>query len=156
MNEELGIEKSHFECSEESPEKMKTVKLSDICTLEKGSQIDTSLLKSSNSYKYINGGIKESGFYDKYNSSGEAVLISEGGASCGYMNEDIWCGCHCYKLNNIKVFPKYLFHVLKANQTKIMNLRKGSTMPNIQKKEIQNFELKIQEALQTQKQIASR
>ena len=135
----------------------KIVKLTDVCILEKGTQIDTSLLDSSKKYRYINGGIKESGLYDQYNTSGETVLISEGGASCGYINyvnENFWCGCHCYRLHDIKVFPKYLFYALKGNQDKIMALRTGSAMPNIQKSTLQKFELTIHTELQTQKHIA--
>ena len=139
-------------------ENYKTVKLSDICTLEKGAQIDTSSLDDSNLYRYINGGIKESGYYFDFNTQGESVLISEGGASCGYINyvnEKFWCGCHCYRLHDIKIFPKYLFHALKANQPRVMNLRTGSAMPNIQKSKIQNFKLNIQENPETQKHIAA-
>ena len=135
----------------------KTVRLSDICILEKGQQIDTSLLDDSKPYRYINGGIKESGYFDNFNTSGESVLISEGGASCGYINyvnENFWCGCHCYRLHDIKVFPKYLFHALKANQQRIMALRTGSAMPNIQKSTIQKFELKIHDDSTSQKKVA--
>ena len=138
--------------------KWKTVKLSDICILEKGQQIDTSLLDDSKPYRYINGGIKESGYFDNFNTSGESVLISEGGASCGYINyvnENFWCGCHCYRLHDIKVFPKYLFHALKANQQRIMALRTGSAMPNIQKSTIQKFELKIHDDSTSQKKVAT-
>ena len=138
--------------------KWKTVRLGDVCILEKGQQIDTSLLDDSKTYRYINGGIKETGYFDKFNTSGESVLISEGGASCGYINyvnEDIWCGCHCYRLHDIKVFPKYLFHALKANQQRIMALRTGSAMPNIQKSTIQKFQLKIHDDLTTQKNIST-
>ncbi len=139
-------------------ENWKTVRLGDVCILEKGKQIDTSLLDDSNPYRYINGGIKESGFFSDFNTEGESVLISEGGASCGYINyvnEKFWCGCHCYRLHDIKVFPKYLFHALKANQRRIMALRTGCAMPNIQKTTIQNFELNIHEKLETQKHIAA-
>ncbi len=137
---------------------LKTVRLSDICTLEKGQQIDTTLLDNSKPYRYINGGIKESGYFDNFNTSGESVLISEGGASCGYINyvnENFWCGCHCYRLHDIKVFPKYLFHALKANQQRIMALRTGSAMPNIQKSTIQKFELKIHDDSTSQKKVAT-
>ena len=135
----------------------KKVRLGDVCILEKGQQIDTSLLDDSKPYRYINGGIKESGYFDNFNTSGESVLISEGGASCGYINyvnENFWCGCHCYRLHDIKVFPKYLFHALKANQQRIMALRTGSAMPNIQKSTIQKFELKIHDDSTSQKKVA--
>ena len=137
---------------------LKKVRLGDVCILEKGTQIDTSQLENSKPYRYINGGIKESGYYDKFNTSGESVLISEGGASCGYINyvnENFWCGCHCYRLHDIKVFPKYLYYALKGNQDRIMSLRTGSTMPNIQKTIIQKFELSIHNQSETQKQIAA-
>lgn len=138
--------------------KWKIVQLSNICKLEKGQQIDTSLLDNSKPYRYINGGIKESGYFDDFNTIGESILISEGGASCGYINyvnEKFWCGCHCYRLHDIKVFPKYLFHALKANQQRIMALRTGSAMPNIQKSTIQKFELKIHEDLTIQQNVST-
>lgn len=125
---------------------MDSVKLVDICRIEKGQQIDTSRLNDSHRYRYINGGVKESGYYDSFNSNEECVLVSEGGASCGYVNyinEPFWCGCHCYRLFDLKVMPKYLYYALKANQERIMDLRTGVCMPNIKKKDFQNFVVSI-------------
>ena len=133
-------------------------KLKEICTIEKGKQIDTKLLDDSNSYRYINGGIKESGFYNDFNTSGEAVLISEGGASCGYVNyvnEKFWCGCHCYRLTDINAYPKFLFYSLKASQNGIMELRTGAAMPNIKKEALKNFEVTIIEDKEEQIKIAA-
>ena len=125
---------------------MNKVLLKELCTLEKGKQIDTSLLDDSNQYKYINGGTKESGFYSSYNTNGETVLVSEGGASCGFVNfinDPFWCGCHCYRLTNIKVKPLYLYYLLKGNQNNIMALRTGAAMPNIKKTTFSKLELKV-------------
>lgn len=133
-------------------------KLKEICNIEKGKQIDTKLLDDSNSYRYINGGIKESGFYNDFNTSGEAVLISEGGASCGYVNyvnERFWCGCHCYRLTDINAYPKFLFYSLKASQNGIMELRTGAAMPNIKKESLKNFEVSIIEDKEEQQKIAA-
>ena len=55
---------------------MKTFKIKEICHLEKGKQIDTTLLNDNNPYKYINGGIKESGYYTSYNTEGKTILVS--------------------------------------------------------------------------------
>ena len=121
---------------------MKEVLLKDICTPEKGKQIDTNLLDDNNKYKYINGGIKESGYYSDFNTDKDVVIISEGGASCGYVNfvtEPFWCGCHCYRLVNVKIKPLYLYYVLKGNQEKIMSLRTGAAMPNIKKVVLRNY-----------------
>lgn len=125
---------------------MKKVRLRDICSIEKGRQIDTSCLSDVHPYKYINGGVKESGYYSEYNSNEECVLVSEGGASCGYVNyvnEPFWCGCHCYRLFDIKVVPQYLYYALKSNQSRLMDLRTGVCMPNIKKKEFQDFVISI-------------
>ncbi len=125
---------------------MNEVLLKDICTPEKGKQIDTNLLNDNNEYKYINGGIKESGYYSEYNTNGEVVIVSEGGASCGFVNfisEPFWCGCHCYKLSNCKVKPLYLYYLLKANQEKIMALRTGAAMPNIKKSSFEKMAVKV-------------
>ena len=125
---------------------MDSVKLVDICRIEKGQQIETSRLNDAHRYRYINGGVKESGYYDSFNSNEECVLVSEGGASCGYVNyinEPFWCGCHCYRLFDLKVMPKYLYYALKANQERIRDLRTGVCMPNIKKKEFQNFVVSI-------------
>ena len=125
---------------------MTEVKLQEICRIEKGKQIDTSQLRTDSLYKYINGGIKESGYYHEYNTDSEAVLVSEGGASCGYVNyvnEKFWCGCHCYKLTESKTLAKYLYYALKGNQDKIMELRSGAAMPNIKKEVFKNMSLLV-------------
>ena len=135
---------------------MRNVKLQDICLIEKGKQIDTNQLLSKNTYKYINGGIKESGYYTEFNTPANTNIISEGGASCGYVNfvdEKFWCGCHCYRLLNPSVKPKYLYYLLKANQEKIMELRTGACMPNIRKDILKNFIVKIEEDDEKQEQI---
>lgn len=55
---------------------MKIYNIKEICHLEKGKQIDTTLLNNGNHYKYINGGINEAGYYNMYNTEDEAVLVS--------------------------------------------------------------------------------
>lgn len=135
---------------------MKTYKIKEICQLEKGKQIDTTLLNDDNQYKYINGGIKESGYYNMYNTEGETILVSEGGASCGYVNyinESFWCGCHCYKLTKCKFLPKYIYYALKGNQEKLMSLRTGAAMPNIKKTTLQDMELFLNENIKEQESI---
>ena len=137
---------------------MKIYKIKEICHLEKGKQIDTTLLSDANPYKYINGGIKESGYYTTYNTEGETVLVSEGGASCGYVNyinEKFWCGCHCYKLTQCKFLPKYIYYALKGNQENLMTLRTGAAMPNIKKTTFQDLELLLNENPAEQEMVIS-
>ena len=134
------------------------VRLGDVCSIEKGQQIDTSKLSNANKYKYINGGIKESGYYDDYNTEKGAITVSEGGASCGYVNlidEPFWCGCHCYKLTDSKVSLKYLYFALKANERKIMGLRTGITMPNIRKSSFTDLQVNVDFSSKVQNRVVS-
>jgi type I restriction enzyme S subunit len=96
----------------------------------------------------MNGGILPSGYHSEYNSEADTISISEGGNSCGYVQYNVtkfWSGGHCYTLNNINniITNGYLYHYLKAKEDKIMALRIGSGLPNIQKSTLEKFEVKI-------------
>ena len=93
-------------------------------------------------YEYLNGGTKASGTWNEFNVNGKTITISEGGNSCGYVNfmkEKFWCGAHCYYLFDVKCKPKYLYYLLKGNQSNLMKLRSGACMPNIKKSDLGNF-----------------
>ena len=123
-----------------------TVKLKDIASYSKGSQINGNNLIEDGAYEYLNGGINPSGKWNEYNVDGNTITISEGGNSCGYVNYMInpfWCGAHCYYLYNLKCSSKYLYYALKGNQNSIMKLRSGACMPNIKKKDLGEFILSI-------------
>ena len=120
--------------------------LKNICIIEKGRQINNKLLLNSGMYYMLNGGILPSGFLNEYNTEKNTITISEGGNSCGFVNfnkKNFWCGGHCYKLLNEKIDKFYLYQLLKYNENKIMNLRVGSGLPNIQKKDLESLKLKI-------------
>jgi len=110
-------------------------------------------------YPVLNGGITYSGNTDSWNVPAGTVTISEGGNSCGHVNyimEKFWSGGHCYSLEPYpdKILAKYLFFMLKQDQTKIMRLRVGSGLPNIQRESLKNFMITIP-PLDEQKAIAS-
>lgn len=123
-----------------------TVKLGEIATYSKGSQINGDMLIEDGAYDYLNGGINPSGKWNEYNVDGNTITVSEGGNSCGYVNfmvNPFWCGAHCYYLYDLKCSPKYLYYALKGNQSNIMKLRSGACMPNIKKKDLGELELSI-------------
>lgn len=120
----------------------KKTTLKDIACFSKGSQINGDLLLDEGKYEYLNGGTKASGTWNEFNVNGKTITISEGGNSCGYVNfmkEKFWCGAHCYYLFDVKCNPKYLYYLLKGNQTNLMKLRSGACMPNIKKSDLGNF-----------------
>lgn len=95
-------------------------------------------------FPVLNGGISFSGYTSLYNVHGPAICISEGGESCGYityMSENFWAGGHLYYLSNLEnnYDEKYLYQYLKYKEKVLMSKRVGSTLPNIQRKDIQKF-----------------
>ena len=124
------------------------VLLSDICDIVKGKQINGENLSESGNYYVMNGGTEPSGYYGDYNVDANAISISEGGNSCGYVQFNTspsWSGGHCYSIQNIadNVNNLYLYHYLKSNEDVIMKLRIGSGLPNIQKKDLAMFKIKV-------------
>ena len=124
------------------------VMLSEICEISKGKQINGEFLSEKGKYYVMNGGTEPSGYYSNYNVEANTISISEGGNSCGYVQfntSPFWSGGHCYTIQNIVrgVDNLYLYHYLKSKEDAIMKLRIGSGLPNIQKKDLAMFKIKI-------------
>ena len=112
-------------------------KLISLAAISKGKQKGRASLADDGPIPVINGGVTPSGYTDHPNTEAGKITISEGGNSCGYVDlitQPFWCGGHCYALKNLKVDRDYLFAVLKHRERRIMSLRVGSGLPNIQKK----------------------
>ena len=124
------------------------VMLSKICEIIKGKQINGEFLSEKGKYYVMNGGTEPSGYYNDYNVEANTISISEGGNSCGYVQfntSPFWSGGHCYTIQKIAddVDNLYLYHYLKSQEDAIMKLRIGSGLPNIQKKDLAMFKIKI-------------
>ena len=134
------------------------VRLGDIACIRKGEQLSKSIMIKGAKYPVLNGGINFSGYTDKWNISENTITISEGGNSCGYINfitEYFWSGGHCYSITELKCNKYFLFQLLKSVENKIMKLRVGSGLPNIQKKDLNRFRLTIPSIENEQKAIAN-
>ena len=133
--------------------------LSAICNIVKGKQVNGEELSEKGKYYVMNGGVTPSGYYDQCNTPANTISISEGGNSCGYVQynkSSFWSGGHCYTLQDIcsGVETQYLFHYLKRYESNIMNLRIGTGLPNIQKKDLENFRIELPPS-NVQKEIAT-
>ena len=96
----------------------------------------------------MNGGTEPSGYLDECNTPANTISISEGGNSCGYVQyntEPFWSGGHCYSLikKGADINYHYLYHFLKYKEREIMALRIGSGLPNVQKKDLERFEISV-------------
>ena len=134
----------------------KNKKLLNIAKIKKGKQLNKLDLIENAEYPAINGGINPSGYTDTYNTNENTITISEGGNSCGYVNfitTRFWSGGHCYSLLDVDMNVYFLYQYLKLNELKIMKLRVGSGLPNIQKGDIENFKINIP-SMEEQEKIA--
>lgn len=92
--------------------------LGEVCDIKKGKQLNKTELKEQGLYPAYNGGKSHSGYTDNYNVEANTVIISQGGASAGFVNfieTRFWANAHCYYiLPNDTVINRYLFHFLKV------------------------------------------
>ena len=132
--------------------------VSDICEVTKGSAVKYDKDFVQGSFGFLNGGINFSGLTEFANDSGDTVVVSEGGNSCGFVNyilKPFWCGGHAYRLLGFEGNQKYLYYALKKSEKEIMNLRVGSGLPNVQKKNLSDFKTPIHPDPKKQEEIVN-
>lgn len=131
--------------------------LGEVSKIEKGDQVNNLELSETGCFPMLNGGVAPSGYYYKANCKANTITISEGGNSCGYVNymtEDFWSGGHCYTLSHVVIEKYYLFAYLKHIESKIMQMRVGSGLPNIQRSAIEKINIYYPTSIEEQKSIA--
>ncbi|MBL4832531.1 MAG: restriction endonuclease subunit S [Pseudomonas sp.] len=132
--------------------------LKKLLQISKGDQLNKDTLSKSGEYAVINGGIEPSGYTTEYNADANTITISEGGNSCGFVgfqSARFWCGGHCYAVKNLKADLDFTYQLLKFNQPKIMKLRVGSGLPNIQKKDLEALSVDCPLSQEEQQKIAA-
>lgn len=123
-------------------------KLCEVSEIEKGKQLNKALLTETGEYPVINGGINPSGYWHEYNNEANAIVISQGGASAGYVNwmtTPFFAGAHAYvvKTNETLVQKRYAYHFLKMNQVKFMQNQYGAGIPALAKSDLANLLIPI-------------
>ncbi len=134
------------------------VRLEEIASFFKGTQINGDELSPEFPYPFLNGGVNPSGNWKEANCPADTITVSEGGNSCGYVNfmeNPFWCGAHCYFLTDVKGFVKYVYYALKSQQSRLMAQRSGACMPNIKKRDLGTFEFEYCTNISDQKRIAA-
>ena len=116
----------------------KEVKLGDFVEISKGIQRNKEFLSpnadSKNCYPVYNGGKQESGYTDEFNREGN-IMISEGGASAGFVNYfdgKYWSGGHNFTIDELENDIDYVLALLESQQQELYSLQVGSGLPNIQ------------------------
>lgn len=119
-------------------------KLGELIIIEKGKQLNKTLLSSNGKYPVINGGIMPSGYWNEYNYTENLITISQGGASAGYVNfidTKFWAGAHCYVIVKVdsKINYRYVYHFLKSKENELQNSQVGAGIPSVSLKDINNL-----------------
>jgi type I restriction enzyme S subunit len=108
--------------------------LGEVVKIEKGKQLNKEFLSDNGLYPAYNGGVSYSGFTDSYNYNENAIIISQGGASAGFVNfipSKFYANAHCYAVLPIseRVENRYVYHFLKLNQRILSNKQHGAGHP---------------------------
>lgn len=131
--------------------------LGEVCVVNKGKQLNKTFLVDDGQYPAYNGGKTYSGRTDSYNVTENTIIISQGGASAGFVNfvtTKFWANAHCYYLlpDVTRVNNRYLYHFLKMKQSYLMDFQHGAGIPALKSDKITKMPLplpplKIQEEI---------
>ena len=140
------------------PDGVEFNELGNVIQLEKGKQLNKELLTETGKYPAYNGGMAYSGFTDNYNYNENTIIISQGGASAGFVNfinTKFYANAHCYVVLPKKeiVENRYVYHFLKLNQEKLTEKQHGAGIPALRTNEISKIQIPIP-PLAIQKEIA--
>ena len=139
---------------------VKFEKLGTIAYVSKGKQLNKDNLFPNGRYAVINGGVKPTGYWNKYNFHQDLITISQGGASCGFVdfqNKPFWAGAHCYVITDESsdVNYKFLYYVLKNKVHKLMKLKHGAGIPSLTKSSVETLKIPVP-PLENQKEIVEK
>ncbi|MGH1614723.1 restriction endonuclease subunit S, partial [Helicobacter pylori] len=131
-----------------APKGVEFRKLGEVINIFKGKQLNKELLLDYGEYPVMNGGIHASGYWNEYNTDYPKIIISQGGASAGYVNymtSKFWAGAHCYviELNSEKLNYKFLYYFLKNSQIILMKSQFGAGIPALNKADIETLTIPI-------------
>ena len=105
-----------------------------VCSVNKGKQLNKNLLIDDGLYPAYNGGQTYSGRTNDYNVEANTIIVSQGGASAGFVNfveTKFWANAHCYYIlpDETQVENRFVYHFLKMNQKYLMDFQHGAGIP---------------------------
>ena len=116
-------------------ETYENVQLKQITTIEKGDSITSDKVNKNGQYPVIAGGQTSPYNHDKYNFKGDVITVSASGAYSGYVwyhdNPIFASDCSVIHSKNGQFLTKYVFEVLKAQQSLIYLLQQGAGQPHV-------------------------
>jgi type I restriction enzyme S subunit len=124
------------------------VELGKVCKISKGVQLNKNELSETGQYPAYNGGKTFSGWTNSYNVNENTVIISQGGASAGFVNyvdRKFWANAHCYYLLPFEEIldNRFMFHLLKLNEKYFMTSQHGAGIPALATEKLRQFQIPV-------------
>ena len=120
--------------------------LGEIGEILRGTAI-TEKKASSGDYPVVANGPSHNYFHDQSNRSGETIVIARSGVYAGlvsYWDIPIFLtDAFSIHPDNNALSSKFLYYVLKKDQTKIHNMSKGAGVPHVRAKEFESYKVPI-------------
>ena len=115
------------------PDRVEWKELGEVCDVNKGKQLNKELLTNDGKYPAYNGGKTYSGRTNDYNVEANTIIVSQGGASAGFVNfvtSKFWANAHCYYLlpDLEKVDNRFLYHFVKMKQSPLVKSSATSSL----------------------------
>lgn len=113
--------------------------LGEVAEIQKGKQLNKTELTEVGRYPAYNGGVSYSGFTETYNYPANTIIVSQGGASAGYVNfveTEFYANAHCYVVlpNEEVLTRRFAYHYLKMKQGELMGRQIGAGIPGLSTK----------------------
>ena len=129
------------------PDGVEYKEIKDIATVSIGEFVHKNKQLPNGPYPVYNGGITNTGFYDKYNRTANKIIISARG-NAGYVNRvfvDFWSGNSCYTLSvdDENVDWNYVYYALKNSENRLRGMQQKAGIPAISKKQIEEFVIPV-------------
>lgn len=130
------------------PDRVEWKELGEVCDVNKGKQLNKELLTNDGKYPAYNGGKTYSGRTNDYNVEANTIIVSQGGASAGFVNfvtSKFWANAHCYYLlpDLEKVDNRFLYHFVKMKQSYLMEFQHGAGIPALKLEKLANLQIPV-------------
>jgi len=100
-------------------------------------------------FPVYNGGRAPTGYLDRYNNSGDKIIVSARGANAGFVNRrsaPYWAGNSCYSIavrDDEKLDWMFAYYYLKRSESKLIGIQQRGGIPAVSKKQMEDFLLPI-------------
>ena len=119
--------------------------LGNVCEIQKGTAITSSEIEDGE-YKVVAGGVDYAYMHNKYNRPENVITISASGANAGYVNfwtEKIFASDCTTIIGKSLEETCFIYYFLKANQSMLFDLQKGSAQPHVYPNDIKQIKIPL-------------